>query len=119
MRIKLDENLPLELIAELGAMGHDVEHVHGEQLSGRPDPEVWQAAQVEQRLLITQDIAFGDARMFTPGQHAGFVLVRLKRPGRGALLTKVSRIFASEDVESWAGCFVVLSDSKVRVRRPE
>jgi Uncharacterized protein conserved in bacteria len=119
MRIKLDENLPTELIAELGAMGHDVEHVHTEQLSGRPDPEVWRAAQAEQRLLITQDIAFGDARMFTPGQHFGFVLVRLKRPGRGALLTKVSRIFASEDVESWPGCFVVLSDSKVRVRRPE
>jgi hypothetical protein len=64
MRIKLDENLPLELIAELAAMGHDVEHVHGEQLSGRPDPDVWQAAQTEQRLLITQDIALGDARMF-------------------------------------------------------
>ena len=119
MRIKLDENLPTELIEELGAMGHDVEHVHGEQLSGHPDPEVWTAAQQEQRLLITQDIAFGDARMFRPGQHAGFVLVRLKRPGRGALLTKVSRVFAFEAVESWSGCFVVVSDSKIRVRRPE
>lgn len=119
MRIKLDENLPLELIAELGALGHDVEHVYGEQLSGHPDPEVWRAAQSEKRLLITQDIGFGDARMFTPGQHAGFVLVRLKRPGRGALMTKVRSVFASEDVDSWAGCFVVLSDSKIRVRRPE
>jgi len=119
MRIKLDENLPIELVAELGAMGHDVEHVHGEQLTGHPDPEVWQAAQLEQRLLITQDIAFGDARMFTPGQHAGFVLVRLKRPGRGALLTKLTTIFTSEDVATWVGCFVVLSDSKVRVRRPD
>jgi predicted nuclease of predicted toxin-antitoxin system len=118
MRIKLDENLPLELIAQLGVLGHDVEHVHGENLSGRPDPDVWQAAQAEERLLITQDIAFGDARMFTPGQHAGFVLVRLKRPGRGALMRKVRNTFASEDVASWTGCFVVLSDSKVRVRRP-
>jgi len=118
MRIKLDENLPMELVSELGAMGHDVEHVHGEHLSGHPDPDVWDAAQREQRLLITQDIAFGDARMFTPGQHAGFILVRLKRPGRGALMAKVSQVFASEDVESWMGCFVVLSDSKVRVRRP-
>jgi predicted nuclease of predicted toxin-antitoxin system len=118
MRIKLDENLPLELITQLGVLGHDVEHVHTENLSGRPDPDVWQAAQEEQRLLITQDIAFGDARMFTPGQHAGFVLVRLKKPGRGALMRKVRNIFASENVESWTGCFVVLSDSKVRVRRP-
>jgi hypothetical protein len=119
MRIKLDENLPIEPVAQLGAQGHDVEYVYGEQLSGQPDPEVWRAAQNEKRLLITQDIGFGDARMFTPGQHAGFVLVRLKRPGRGALMAKVRGVFASEDVESWAGCFVVLSDSKIRVRRPD
>ena len=66
MRIKLDENLPIELVAQLGAQGHDVEDVYGEQLSGQPDPEVWRAAQNEKRLLITQDIGFGDARMFTP-----------------------------------------------------
>jgi len=119
MRIKLDENLPTELIDALGAMGHEVEDVYGEQLSGHIDPEVWEASQREQRLLITQDIAFGDARMFRPGQHAGFVLVRLKRPGRGALLLKLSQVFASENVESWSGCFVVVSDSKIRVRRPE
>ncbi|HYM59361.1 MAG TPA: DUF5615 family PIN-like protein [Thermoanaerobaculia bacterium] len=119
MRIKLDENLPTELIEELGVFGHDIEHVYGEHLSGRPDPDVWNAAQAERRLLMTQDIAFGDARMFTPGAHAGFVLIRLKRPGRGALIAKVRAVFASEDVESWQGCFVVLSDSKVRVRRPD
>ena len=40
-------------------------------------------------MLITQDIRFGDTAMFTPGEHAGFVLVRLKRPGRRALLAKI------------------------------
>lgn len=117
MRIKLDENLPVELVPELTALGHDVEHVYGENLSGRPDPDVWRAAQAENRMLITQDIRFGDTAMFSPGEHAGFVLVRLKRPGRVALITKVVAIFSSEPVESWSGAFVVLSDSKLRVRR--
>jgi hypothetical protein len=75
-------------------------------------------AQAEKRLLITQDIRFADAREFLPGHHAGFVLVRLKRPGLRAILEKVQSAFESEDVESWQGCFVVLSDSKLRVRRP-
>ena len=117
MRIKLDENLPIELVAELTELGYDVEHVHDENLSGHPDADVWRVAQEEGRMLITQDIRFGDTAMFTPGEHAGFVLVRLKRPGRRALLTKILAIFSSEPVESWAGAFVVLSDSKLRVRR--
>jgi predicted nuclease of predicted toxin-antitoxin system len=117
MRIKLDENLPSELLDELRAMGHDVEDVYGEGLSGAADPEVWRAAQAEERVLITQDIRFGDARMFTSGAHAGFVLVRLKTPGRMALIEKIRAVFLAEDVESWRGAFIVVGDTKVRVRR--
>jgi predicted nuclease of predicted toxin-antitoxin system len=117
MRIKLDENLPIEIVAELVAVGHDVEHVYDERLSGRPDPDIWRAAQDESRLLITQDIRFGDAAMFSPGEHAGFVLVRLKRPGRQALIQKIVAVFTTEAVGTWSGAFVVLSDSKLRVRR--
>ena len=119
MRILLDENLPSELVEELRRLGHDVADVHYERLSGCPDDEVWAAAQSAARLLITQDIRFGDARMFTPGGHAGFVLVRLKGAGRRALIAKLRDVFANPDVETWAGCFVVVSGSKLRVRRGE
>lgn len=118
MRIKLDENLPAELVAELRALGHDVEDVYAGGLSGRPDEEVWAATQAEQRVLITQDVRFADARMFTAGQHAGFVLVRLKRAGRRALIARVRDVFQREDVESWTGCLIVIGDAKIRVRRP-
>jgi predicted nuclease of predicted toxin-antitoxin system len=119
MRILLDENLPTDLVEVLRALGHDVEHVYSKDLSGHPDPDVSAVAQSEKRLLITQDIRFADAREFLPGHHAGFVLVRLKRPGLRAVLEKVQTVFEREDAESWQGCFVVLSDSKIRVRRPE
>ena len=118
MRIKLDENLPTDLVAELRALGHDVEDVYAEGLSGRPDSEIWTAAQTEMRLLVTQDIRFGDARMFTAGTHAGFVLLRLKRADLPTILEKLREVFASDDVETWAGCFIVVGESKVRVRRP-
>jgi predicted nuclease of predicted toxin-antitoxin system len=119
MRILLDENLPADLVDALRALGHDVEHVYSRNLSGHPDPDVRAVAQAENRLLITQDIRFADAREFLPGQHAGFILVRLKRPGLRAILEKVRSAFEREDAESWHGCFVVIGDSKLRVRRPE
>ena len=71
MRIKLDENLPFALVARLNALGHDTDSVPEEGLAGRDGPTVWQAAQSENRFLITQDLDFSDLRVFTPGTHKG------------------------------------------------
>lgn len=57
--------------------------------------------------------------MFTLGAHAGFMLVRLKRAELPTIMTKLREVFANPDVESWTGCFIVVGDLKVRVRRPE
>jgi predicted nuclease of predicted toxin-antitoxin system len=118
VRIKLDENLPDRLVPVLTALGHDVDTVHGEQLTGRTDPDVWTAAQSTQRFLVTQDIDFSDVRRYTPGTHAGLLLLRLPRPGRNAVLERVTRLFRTEQIETWAGCLVVATDQKVRIRRP-
>jgi predicted nuclease of predicted toxin-antitoxin system len=119
MRILIDENLPFRLIRALRALGHDVEHVYTKNLAGRPDPDVLALARAEERLLITSDRRFADMRIFLPGTHPGLLFVRLKHPARRALFEKVRTLFGSEDVESWRGCFVVASDAKLRVRRPQ
>jgi len=59
-------------------------------LAGRNDDEVWEAAQAANRFLITQDLDFSDVRRFTPGTHAGLLLVRLAHPGRNALVVRVA-----------------------------
>jgi predicted nuclease of predicted toxin-antitoxin system len=119
VKIKLDENLPDRLVAVLTGLGHNVDTVGAEQMTGRADPDVWSAAQAAQRFLITQDLDFSDVRRYTPGTHAGLLLVRLTRPGRNALLERVSTVFQTEKVEEWTGCLVVATEQKIRIRRPE
>ena len=119
MKIKLEENLPDRLVAVLIGLGHNVDTVRTEQLAGRADPDVWSAAQTAQRFLITQDLDFSDVRRYTPGTHAGLLLVRLTRPGRKALFERVSTVFQTENVEDWTGCLVVATEQKIRIRRPE
>jgi predicted nuclease of predicted toxin-antitoxin system len=119
MNIKLDENLPASLIGSLVALGHDVDTVPGEGLTGRDDMTVFRAAQGAERFLITQDLDFSDIRTFKPGTHYGILLLRLREPGRNALRERVEAVFQSEDVATWLRAFVVITDSKVRVRRPE
>ena len=119
MNIKLDENIPAKLTDYIAEMEHDVDSVLKEKLKGHQDSEVWEAAQRVQRFFITQDMDFSDIRKFTPGTHAGILLVRLQSPGRTALLKKLLHTFRFEDVESWKECFVVLTDNKIRVHRPK
>ena len=118
MNIKLDENLPDRLVDALGTLGHDVDTVRQERLNGRIDPEVWSATQTAQRFFITQDLDFSDIRQYAPGTHAGLLLVRLLRPGREALFQRVITVFRTENVEDWRECLIVVTDRKIRVRRP-
>ena len=118
MRIKLDENLPLQLATSLQNIGHDVHTTSDEGLTGHSDREIWQAAQAESRLLITQDLDFSDIRQFAPGSHAGILLIRLHSPSRQNLIARVENVFQTENVDQWQSCFVVVTERKIRILRP-
>jgi predicted nuclease of predicted toxin-antitoxin system len=118
MKRKLDENMPAGLVASLSALGHDADTVPQEQLADRDDDTIWNAAQGADRVLITTDLDFSDVRRFHPGTHHGLILVRLHKPGRRALAQRVEQVVRTEDVEGWRRCFVVVTDTKIRIRRP-
>jgi predicted nuclease of predicted toxin-antitoxin system len=117
MRIKLDENLPASLSTILTSLSHDVHTVAEENLTGASDSSVWNAAQRDQRFLITQDLDFSDLRRFAPGTHYGILLVRLRSPDRASLIARVRELFEYEDISKWDRCFVVTTDRKIRIVR--
>ena len=117
MNIKLDENLPEALAPILAELGHDTDTVRQETLTGQDDETVWEAAQQAERFLITQDLD-SDSQKFVPGTHHGILLLRLRDPGRLALLRIVELLFRTEAVEAWQGCLVVATERKLRVVRP-
>lgn len=103
----------------LASLGHETDTVPQEGLAGQNDAHVWQAAQTAGRFFITQDLDFSDVRRFVPGAHHGLLLVRLRDPGRNALVRRVRSLFQTESVEAWKRCFVVATEHKVRVRAPK
>jgi len=119
MKVKLDENLPLRIAIELRARSHEVQTVGEEGLTGRADADIWQASQHEGRILITQDLDFSDSRKFQPGTHHGIVVIRLRSPSRQNLIARANELFDTEDVSGWGGCFVVVTERKIRIRRPD
>lgn len=63
MKIKLDENMPVELTEDLRHLGHDVDTVCDEGLRGAPDSSVLEAAHSEGRILFTVDWAGSSCRL--------------------------------------------------------
>ena len=110
--------VPTILVEDLAELGHDVDTAMSEGLAGHEDPEVWSGAQAAGRMLLTQAL---DSLMFEPlhlARNPGLVRVRMREPGLSALRTRLLAVFRVDPVEALAGCFVVVTDRKVRVRRP-
>jgi predicted nuclease of predicted toxin-antitoxin system len=118
MKIKLDENLPFRLVNILADLGHETDTVPEEGLAGHGDSEIWEAVQNEGYFFITQDLDFSDTRRFIPGTHNGLLLIRLRAPGRKALLERIQYLFKNENVARWKGCFVLVTEHKIRVKYP-
>ena len=118
MKFKIDENLPASLLVEFQKRGYDACSVVLQGLSGASDEIVWERVCREGYFLIPQDLDFSDTRKFSPGSHPGILLLRLKEPGRTALREKLVTLLDGENVEAWKGCFLVATDSKLRIQRP-
>lgn len=119
MRLKLDENLPRDLADELKRRRHDVDTVLDEQLGGRKDPIVVQAATDEARMVITLDRGVGDVRSFPPGSHAGVVVLRPVSQDPVSILTLVDRLLDAHELEEFSRCVTIVEPQRVRVRRPD
>jgi predicted nuclease of predicted toxin-antitoxin system len=102
----------------LAAQNHDVHTVSDENLTGRSDDVVFEAAAAEVRILITQDLDFSDVRRFRPGTHPGIVLLRLRDPNRRKLIARMEQIIRDHNIELWSRRFVVIGDIRLRIIHP-
>ena len=116
MKIKLDENLPLELLEELRSAGIDADSVYDEGLVGAPDDLILKTVQEESRVLLTLDKGIGDIRRYPPEDYAGIVLFRLPSSGRRAAYQFIRRFLPRILQADLKGHLLVIGDSGIRRR---
>jgi len=116
VRVKLDENLPAELLEDLRAAGHDADSVPSEGLAGSPDPVILAAAPRDGRVLLTLDKGLADLRRHPPDRSPGVVLFRPGTTGRGTTLAFVRRHLALLADRDLAGRLLVVTDRSARLR---
>ena len=116
MRVKLDENLPLQLRRLFTESGHDAATVLDQGIGGATDADIASVCLAEERVLVTQDIDFADIRAYPPGTHPGLVVFRLTSQTRDALLAVGARLIEMLSISSPRGQLWIVEDSRVRIR---
>jgi predicted nuclease of predicted toxin-antitoxin system len=119
MKIKVDENMPQQVVPLLAAHGHDVATVADEGLAGTDDAILARAAIQDGRMLLTLDRGFGDIRRFPPGQHPGILVVRLKDQRPAQVEATLRALLSAHNLDDLAGCTVIVHHRLVRIRLPQ
>ena len=116
MKVKLDENLPTELLDDLRAAGHEADTVHDEALAGAPDSTILDRVLHDRRVLFTLDKGIANVRAYPPERHAGIVLFRPGSMGRGTTLAFVRHYLPAVLERELTGRLVVVTDRGLRLR---
>jgi predicted nuclease of predicted toxin-antitoxin system len=114
LKLLADENIAGDMVAWLRAQGCEVVHA-SEQLAQEADSVVLQAAEKEGRLLLTEDKDFGELVFRDRMNSHGVILLRM---GKLTIAKRIERL-----TETWSvvqsnpsGCFIVITEKKIRVR---
>ena len=114
MRLLLNENISRTVIEELRHRGHDVLAVK-EAIPGAKDEAILARAQVEQRLVITQDKDFGELA-FGAGLPASCGILLFRLSGANPNVDNRRMIEVVESRTDWMGNFAVATEDRVRIR---
>lgn len=116
MKIKIDENLPLESAIILKNAGYDVHTINDEGIVGCSDDVVFSACIKEGRVLITLDMDFTDIRRYLTEQSPGIVVFRTRYQDKHTVLRTIELLieeFANEEV---IGKLWIVEDGRIRIR---
>jgi len=99
--IQADEHVPQEVVTGLNARGIESYSAYHEGLSGAPDQDIFDYAQQEERVLLTNDTDFFS--LLEAGTHHGVIYITTQRAPTGRIIRDIAWLIdtsAPDDFES-------------------
>jgi predicted nuclease of predicted toxin-antitoxin system len=119
MRLKLDENLGFRWRDRLREVGHDVDTVIDEKLSGASDVSVLEAAVAAFQALVTLDVDFANPLRFPPHRTPGIAVLRVHdRPGRQEIDLAFTTLIDGLRRLDLSGRLWIIEPNRIRQYRP-
>lgn len=112
-----DENVFLPIVRELRRLGNDVLDIKEQNLTGIADPDVYQMAVDQKRVLLTMDKDFTNILKYSPGTHPGIIVLKLYRLPVTTTTNIFIHAFNALNETDILGNIVIIDRFKTRVRR--
>ena len=116
MQFKIDENLPIEIAAELIDAGYDAMTVNDQQLQGVRDPVLIDRCSKEHRVLVTLDTDFSDIRAYPPQEYSGIIVLRVGSQAKQHVIEVFRRIIPLIRSEPLIQHLWIVEETRIRIR---
>ncbi len=114
----IDEDMPRSTTKTLQEQGYEVKDIRDYGLRGEEDNKIFQFAQENQSVIITEDIDFGNIIKFPLGNHYGIIIVHFpnemsNKEMNNQLINNIKDI----DKNDFKGNLIIIEPGKTRIKR--
>lgn len=119
MRVLTDENISPAVARSLRRAGHEVRDVKEEGWHGRTDEWLMRRARRERRVIISEDLDFGNLHRFPFAKHPGAVLLHFSDMRPREVASRLRHFLNSVDVRRLRGAVVFLEEGRIQIVAPK
>jgi len=116
MKFKVDENLPLDVLAILQEKGYDALSLIDQNIVGTTDEHIARVCKEEGRAIISLDLDFSDMRRYPYQEYAGIIVLRVQRQDRQHIISVFEQFLPLLERERLSGRLWIVEEKQVRIR---
>lgn len=103
-------------VAYLQNLGHDAAHLNDQNFGRLPDSEILEKARIEERILLTSDLDFGELIAASAAQLPTVIIFRLRNMRPESLNRHMALIFEKHENLLEAGFILSVTEGQIRAR---
>ncbi len=117
MKFLLDVNMPPQLAASLSKIGHEARHVSLEGFPKASDFELLEIAKLENEVILTHDLDFGQLLAFTGYRHPSVVIFRIHQINAGMFERLLLSNWHLLEQSLIDGSVIIIEEEKIRIKK--
>ena len=116
MKFLADMGVSMTTVHKLRESGYNVVHLREQGLHRLPDPDILDKALLENRIVLTFDLDFGDLLAVSHQNLPSVIIFRLRNPQPMAVTLRLLTILIERCEDLQAGVVLIIEEGRYRLR---
>jgi len=117
MRFLADMGVAMRIVEWLREKGHDVIHLRDEGLQRLPNGEIFKKAAMENRIILTFDLDFGEIAALSGSQLVSVILFRLRNTHTLHVWKRLEQVLMVSSDALKEGAIIIVEETRHRIRK--